>query len=132
MDDLKELVAAELATPVDPRVSKLAAAIAAKHGAASRAVLFYGSCLREKQLDGLMLDFYLIVADYRAAYDRRWLARRQPLAPAQRVPLRKGRPDRQICGAERGGFPPAQWAGNAQRVGVGEVRAAVAAGVGGG
>ena len=41
----------------------------------SRAVLFYGSCLREKQLDGLMLDFYLIVSDYRAAYDKRWLAR---------------------------------------------------------
>src|SRR6185503_10362938 len=49
-------------------------AIAAKHGAASRAVLFYGSCLREKQLDGLMLDFYLIVSDYHAAYDRRWLS----------------------------------------------------------
>ena len=32
---------------------------------ASRAVLFYGSCLREQQLDGLMLDFYLIVSDYR-------------------------------------------------------------------
>ena len=74
MDDIKELVAAELATPVDPRVAKLATAIAGQHGDASRAVLFYGSCLREKQLDGLMLDFYLIVSDYRAAYDRRWLA----------------------------------------------------------
>ncbi len=74
MDDLKELVAAELATPVDPRVSSLAAAIAAKHGSASRAVLFYGSCLRQQQLDGLMLDFYLIVSDYRAAYNKRWLA----------------------------------------------------------
>jgi len=74
MDELKLLVAAELATPVDPRVTTLAAAIAARHGAASRAVLFYGSCLREMQLDGLMLDFYLIVSDYRAAYDRRWLA----------------------------------------------------------
>ena len=74
MDELKTLVAAELATPVDPRVTATAQAIAAKHGAASRAVLFYGSCLREQQLDGLMLDFYLIVSDYRAAYDRRWLA----------------------------------------------------------
>ena len=74
MDDLKELVAAELATPVDPRVAKLAAAIATSHGDASRAVLFYGSCLREQQLEGLMLDFYLVVADYRAAYDRRWLS----------------------------------------------------------
>ncbi len=81
MSDLKELVAAELATPVDPRVAKLAAAIAAKHGGASRAVLFYGSCLREKRLDGLMLDFYLIVSDYRAAYDRRWLAVANRLIP---------------------------------------------------
>src|SRR5688500_10214295 len=74
VDELRELVAEELAAPVDPRVAKLAAAIAAKHGAASRAVLFYGSCLREKQLDGLMLDFYLVVADYRVAYDKAWLA----------------------------------------------------------
>ncbi len=81
MDDLKELVAAELAAPVDPRVSKLAAVIAARHGGASRAVLFYGSCLREKQLDGLMLDFYLIVSDYPAAYDKRWLAAANKLIP---------------------------------------------------
>ena len=81
MDELRQLVAAELALPADPRVSKLAAAIAAKHGKASRAVLFYGSCLREKQLNGLMLDFYLIVSDYRAAYDRRWLALANRLIP---------------------------------------------------
>ena len=61
--ELRELVAEELSQPVDPRATGLAAAIAARHGAASRAVLFYGSCLREKTLDGLMLDFYLIVTD---------------------------------------------------------------------
>ncbi len=71
---LRELVAAELKAPVDPRVNAVAAAIAARHGAASRAVLFYGSCLRQEQLDGLMLDFYLIVSDYQAAYDKAWLA----------------------------------------------------------
>jgi hypothetical protein len=81
MDELEQLVAAELATPVDPKVSTLAEAIAAKHGSASRAVLFYGSCLREQQFDGLMLDFYLIVSDYRAAYDRRWLAVANRLIP---------------------------------------------------
>ena len=75
------LVAEELRLPVDPRVSAMAAAIAAKHGEASRAVLFYGSCLRQKQLDGLMLDFYLIVSDYRAAYDKRWLALANRLIP---------------------------------------------------
>jgi hypothetical protein len=81
MSELRELVAEELALPVDSRVRAVAAAIAAKHGSASRAVLFYGSCLREKRLDGLMLDFYLIVSDYRAAYAKRWLAAANRLIP---------------------------------------------------
>src|SRR5215217_8262235 len=87
MDELEQLVAAELATPVDPRVSAIAAAIAAKHGEASRAVLFYGSCLRERQLDGLMLDFYLIVSDYAAAYEKRWLAKANALIPPNVFPF---------------------------------------------
>ncbi|HEY7006748.1 MAG TPA: hypothetical protein VH392_09750 [Sphingomicrobium sp.] len=81
MSELRKLVADELTTSVDPRVTAIAAAIAAKHGAASRAVLFYGSCLRERELDGLMLDFYLIVSDYRAAYSKRWLATANRLIP---------------------------------------------------
>ena len=81
MPDLRELVAEELNRSVDRRVSAMAAAIAAKHGGASRAVLFYGSCLRQRQLDGLMLDFYLIVSDYRAAYGKSWLAIANRLIP---------------------------------------------------
>jgi hypothetical protein len=81
MDELRKLVAEELCLPVDPRVTAMAGAIAAAHGAASRAVLFYGSCLRQQQLDGLMLDFYLIVSDYRAAYTKRWLAAAHRLIP---------------------------------------------------
>jgi hypothetical protein len=87
MSDLFRLVADELDTPVAQEVSGMAAAIAAKHGAASRAVLFYGSCLREKQLDGLMLDFYLIVSDYAAAFDRRWLAVANRLIPPNVFPF---------------------------------------------
>lgn len=79
--DLRALVADELGQPVDPRVAAMAAAIAAKHGSAARAVLFYGSCLRQVQLDGLMLDFYLIVSSYRAAYGRGWLAAANRLVP---------------------------------------------------
>ncbi len=71
---LTELVAEELSRPIDPRVSAMAAAIAAEHGEASRAVLFYGSCLRDQPVEGSMLDFYLIVSDYRAAYPKRWQA----------------------------------------------------------
>jgi hypothetical protein len=81
MPELRDLVAEELNLPVDPRVTAVAKAIAAKYGAASRAVLFYGSCLREQQLEGLMLDFYLIVSDYRAAYGKTWLAAANRLIP---------------------------------------------------
>jgi hypothetical protein len=81
MNALRDLVAEELAKPVSPKVSKFAKAIAKKHGDSSRAVLFYGSCLRQAKLDGLMLDFYLIVSDYRSAYPKRWLAAANALIP---------------------------------------------------
>lgn len=81
MSELRALVAEELSQPVDPRVSAMATAIAAKHGTASRALFFYGSCLRQSQLEGLMLDFYLIVSDYRSAYDKSWLAAANRLIP---------------------------------------------------
>ncbi len=90
MSSLRDLVAKELAEPVDPKVSAIAEAIAAEHGEASRAVLFYGSCLREQQLDGLMLDFYLIVSDYREAYDKGWLATANRLIPPNVFPFHHG------------------------------------------
>lgn len=86
-DTLRELVAAELAEPIEPRAAALAAAVAARYPGAARAVLFYGSCLRESQLDGLMLDFYLIVSDYRAAYGDSWLARANRLVPPNVFPF---------------------------------------------
>ncbi|WCT72843.1 hypothetical protein PQ455_14540 [Sphingomonas naphthae] len=83
---LEGLVAAELARPVDPRITAMAAAIAARHPGAE-AVLFYGSCLRAGDLDGLMLDFYLIVSDYGRAFDRRWLATANRLIPPNVFPF---------------------------------------------
>jgi hypothetical protein len=90
-DTLRDLVAGELSEPVDPRAREMAAAIAAKYGKASRAVLFYGSCLREKQLDGLMLDFYLIVSSYREAYGPGWLATANRLIPPNVFPFQNGK-----------------------------------------
>ncbi|HEX3677459.1 MAG TPA: hypothetical protein VHU79_08735 [Sphingomicrobium sp.] len=81
MSELEKLVAEELGAPVDPRVAAIAAAIAARHHGASRAVLFYGSCLRQRELEGCMLDFYLIVSDYREAYEKNWLAAANRLIP---------------------------------------------------
>ncbi|MGQ0588760.1 MAG: hypothetical protein ACT4N8_04400 [Sphingosinicella sp.] len=84
---LQEIVAAELAEPVDPRVTAMAAALAAEYPGAARAVLFYGSCLRQRELDGLMLDFYLIVSDYRDAYSSRWLRAANRLIPPNVFPF---------------------------------------------
>ncbi|WP_076070401.1 hypothetical protein [Sphingomonas montana] len=84
---LQSLVAAELALPVDPRVAEMAAAIAERHGRAARAVLFYGSCLRTTELDGQMLDFYLIVSDYAAAYPARWMRVANRLLPPNVFPF---------------------------------------------
>lgn len=78
-DDLRALVAAELAVPVDPAVAGFAAHVATILPGTS-AVLFYGSCLRESRLDGLMLDFYVIVDDYERAYGD-WRARANRLIP---------------------------------------------------
>ncbi len=84
---LADLVRAELGEPVDPRVEAIAAAIAAEYPSAARAVLFYGSCLRERQLEGLMLDFYLIVSSYPGAYGKSWLNTANRLIPPNVFPF---------------------------------------------
>jgi hypothetical protein len=87
MTSLSALVAEELALPAEPRVAAMAEAIAALYPGAARAVLFYGSCLRERNLDGLMLDFYLIVSSYREAYGRGWYAFANRLVPPNVFPF---------------------------------------------
>lgn len=87
MTSLQDLVRTELAVPVDPRVAAFAVHVAGLFGESARAVLFYGSCLRTTELDGQMLDFYVIVSDYRAAYDRRWLAAANRLLPPNVFPV---------------------------------------------
>lgn len=48
--------------------------IADKYGACVQGVLFYGSCLRTGEIEDKILDFYVIVDSYKAAYDKSWLA----------------------------------------------------------
>jgi hypothetical protein len=84
---LQELVAAELSQPVDERVRAMARAVAALYPAAARAVLFYGSCLRTSELDGQMLDFYLVVSSYPEAYGKSWLAKANRLIPPNVFPF---------------------------------------------
>ena len=87
MSSLSHLIAAELSEPVDPRVSAMVEALAARYPGAARSVLFYGSCLRQQQLEGLMLDFYLIVSDYHAAYGKSWLVAANRFIPPNVFPF---------------------------------------------
>jgi hypothetical protein len=84
---IRDIAAAELAEPVEPRVSAMAAALAEQYPGAARAVLFYGSCLRQSELDGLMLDFYLIVSSYDDAYPKKWMRTANRLIPPNVFPF---------------------------------------------
>ena len=85
-ETLSRLITQELTQPVDPRVNAFAAVIAARYPKAAQAVLFYGSCLRTDRLEGEMLDFYVIVSDYEAAYGKGWMARVNALIPPNVFP----------------------------------------------
>ncbi len=78
--DLAALVGAELARAAPPAAALLADQIRARHGAATAAVLFYGSCLRRGTTEGV-LDFYALVDSYRAAYASRALALANAVLP---------------------------------------------------
>ncbi len=80
---LVDFIARELAQPVAEAAQAMAEAARHQHGSAAVAVLFYGSCLRqpETQLADSLLDFYVLVDDYRAAYDKTWMACANRLLP---------------------------------------------------
>jgi hypothetical protein len=78
--DLQALVRAELFEPADPAAQALCEEILRRHGDAVAAVLFYGSCLRKRTSEGV-LDFYVLVDNYHAAYHSRALAWGNALLP---------------------------------------------------
>lgn len=69
---IRELVARELAQPVEPAALTLAAAARARLGNV-QAVLFYGSCLRDGLSPDAVADVYLLTEDYRHS-GQSWLA----------------------------------------------------------
>jgi hypothetical protein len=73
---LVQVVNEELAQQPPPEALVLSAAIRRRHGTAVAAILFYGSCLRKRKSEDGVLDFYVLVDSYRAAYAARlmvWL-----------------------------------------------------------
>src|SRR5687768_1412618 len=73
---LREVLSEELTRPVPETVKAIAGVLRGRYERAAVAVLFYGACLRspEAELADNLLDFYVLVDDYRKAYDKAWLA----------------------------------------------------------
>lgn len=65
---LQELIATELAMPVPAPLAAIGEAARRRHGPAVAAVLIYGSCLRDGDDDGKIVDLYLLVDDYRSIH----------------------------------------------------------------
>lgn len=82
-DAIAALIADELHLPVGPAARAMAEHCRQRHGDAVVAILFYGSCLRQpdQALTDALLDFYVIVDDYAAAYDNKLLAWANALLP---------------------------------------------------
>jgi hypothetical protein len=78
---LLELIASESTAPVSPDVLALADAARARHGNGIVAVLFYGSCLRARDLEDRIADLYLIAESHRGAHDRRLAAMMNAILP---------------------------------------------------
>jgi hypothetical protein len=79
---LREIVTAELNEPVPEPVTAMVEEIGRRHPARSiAAVLYYGSCLRRGLPTEGVLDFYLLVDDYRSFYGKRLPALANALLP---------------------------------------------------
>jgi len=69
-----DLIRAQSAREVPPGIRALAEAARERHGESVRAVLLYGSCLRTGNVHDGLADLYLLVDDYRSAFNDRTLA----------------------------------------------------------
>jgi hypothetical protein len=80
-DELVRLVERELQQPVPAGAHTLVARVRERYGKAVRAVLFYGSCLRQADDSSSLLDLYVLVDSYRHAYDDLTLSTLNRLLP---------------------------------------------------
>ena len=65
---LEETIASQIAAPAPDSVTALGDSLRQRFGAHALAVLFYGSCRRLHDDAGGIVDLYVLVDRYRAAY----------------------------------------------------------------
>ena len=78
---LADFIRAEWQTEQPSTVLQAAEAARQRFGDGVAGVLFYGSCLRTGEVDGKVVDFYVLVDSYRAAYSGRVMALANRLLP---------------------------------------------------
>jgi len=88
---LNQLLARTLAQPATMAAHHVADAILAAHGGAVKAILFYGSCRRADQPEGV-LDFYVLVDDYRSYHRSLFRALMNRILPPDVSFMRTGDP----------------------------------------
>ena len=108
-EQVLDLIRAHSPQEVPPGLSALADAARALHGDSVRAVLFYGSCLRTGNIHDGLVDLYLLVDDYRAAFKSRTLAILNRLMPPNvfylEIPFEGQTAAVQVCRPHAGGLP---------------------------
>ena len=66
--NLNQFIRGALKGPAQKEAKAFARALSQDFNASAQAVLYYGSCLRTGAIDGLILDFYVLVDDYKNAH----------------------------------------------------------------
>jgi len=79
--NLVDFIRTEWDRDVPLAVTKAAQDITARYGDSAEGVIFYGSCLRTGEIEDKILDFYVIVDNYRNAYKGRALAFANKMLP---------------------------------------------------
>jgi hypothetical protein len=79
--NLKNQIHRQISQPASPAIHTLADTLLDTYAGAVQAILFYGSCLRTGEDRGGLVDLYVLVDSYLAAYRRPILAALNKLLP---------------------------------------------------
>jgi hypothetical protein len=132
---LTDQISRQISQPASPAIHALADTLLDTYGEAVQAILFYGSCLRSGDDRGGLVDLYVLVDRYRAAYSKSILAVLNKLLPPNVFYLEVPHANRTVrakyavlsladfrCGASKRWFHSYIWGRFAQPVGLLYVR----------
>jgi hypothetical protein len=80
-DSLYQHVLSNLQYQHDDVLDKFVEALKAEYKQSLLGIVFYGSCMRTREYQDAMLDFYVIVDEYQHAYSNRWYSLANKILP---------------------------------------------------